>query len=107
MLLSTGDRLQFMQIQQKIEEQLKRVQPDSSEETDVDRGTPDGEKENSLLMDYTQLNFLFYPRHGQWGLLPPHLQQTIEHASMDEVPLHYRRWLVEYHRLNQADGSNK
>jgi hypothetical protein len=38
------------------------------------------------------------PREGEWGNLPPRLQQTIDAASATDVPLRYRRWLVEYHR---------
>lgn len=38
------------------------------------------------------------PRAGSWGNLPPRLQQTIDNASAEDLPLRYRRWLVEYHR---------
>jgi len=43
------------------------------------------------------------PRAGQWGNLPPRLQQAIDNASADDLPLRYRRWLVEYHR-NGSDN---
>lgn len=43
------------------------------------------------------------PRAGQWGNLPPRLQQAIDNASAEDLPLRYRRWLVEYHRHGQ-DG---
>ncbi len=42
--------------------------------------------------------FLRDPRDDSWGKLPPRLQQTIDSSSAEEVPLRYRRWLVEYHR---------
>ncbi len=38
------------------------------------------------------------PRAGSWGNLPPRLQQAIDNASAEDLPLRYRRWLVEYHR---------
>jgi len=50
------------------------------------------------LRDMPLSEFLRDPRDGTWGKLPPRLQQTIDSASAEEVPLRYRRWLVEYHR---------
>jgi len=42
------------------------------------------------------------PRAGSWGNLPPRLQQAIDNASAEDLPLRYRRWLVEYHRHGRA-----
>lgn len=50
------------------------------------------------LLDSPLRDYLRDPRDGQWGKLPPRLQQAIDNASTEEVPLRYRRWLVEYHR---------
>jgi hypothetical protein len=50
------------------------------------------------LRDMPLSEFLRDPRDDSWGKLPPRLQQTIDSASAEEVPLRYRRWLVEYHR---------
>ena len=109
MVFSPGDRQQLVQIQKQIEEQMKRgmANPSEEEETEDDLGGRDDNQKSRPLLDSSRLNFLFYPRHGQWGLLPPHLQQTIENASRNEVPLHYRRWLVEYHRQNQDDADDQ
>lgn len=60
----------------------------------------------SSLLEQPLRDFLRDPRDGQWGKLPPRLQQAIDTASAEDVPLRYRRWLVEYHRQDQtkADG---
>jgi len=59
----------------------------------------------SSRLDQPLRDFLRNPRDGQWGKLPPRLQQAIDNASAEEVPLRYRRWLVEYHR--QGQGARK
>ncbi|PCJ52648.1 MAG: hypothetical protein COA70_11675 [Planctomycetota bacterium] len=62
----------------------------------------EGKQGQSSLLDMPLRDFLRNPRDGQWGKLPPRLQQAIDNASAEEVPLRYRRWLVEYHRQDQA-----
>ncbi len=44
---------------------------------------------------------LFDPRSGAWGMLPPRLQQALENAAVEDLPLRYRRWLEEFHRRAQ------
>jgi hypothetical protein len=56
------------------------------------------------LRDMPLSEFLRDPRDDSWGKLPPRLQQTIDSASAEEVPLRYRRWLVEYHRQGVKSG---
>ncbi|MGB0953518.1 MAG: hypothetical protein ACPG31_09840 [Planctomycetota bacterium] len=79
------------------------------EEKDLDDGnkpggqphgsTPqDGLGQAQSLLDSPLRDYLRDPRDGQWGKLPPRLQQAIDNASDEQVPLRYRRWLVEYHR---------
>ena len=79
--------------------------PSTGNQPAQDRPKPheDGQKEGGQakmtpLRDMPLSDFLRDPRDGSWGKLPPRLQQTIESASAEEVPLRYRRWLVEYHR---------
>lgn len=63
------------------------------------QGRPqDGQGQAQSLLDSPLRDYLRDPRDGQWGKLPPRLQQAIDNASAEEVPLRYRRWLVEYHR---------
>lgn len=62
------------------------------------RPKPDGGKKETPLRDMPLSEFLRDPRDDSWGKLPPRLQQTIDSASAEDVPLRYRRWLVEYHR---------
>lgn len=35
---------------------------------------------------------------GNWGQLPPRLEQALQHSDVDNMPLRYRRLLVKYHR---------
>lgn len=58
----------------------------------------DGLGQAQSLLDSPLRDYLRDPRDGQWGKLPPRLQQAIDNASDEQVPLRYRRWLVEYHR---------
>jgi len=77
-----------------------KPEPDDKEGKDKGKDKPQGQSPppeaplQSVLRD---------PRAGQWGALPPRLQQAIDNASADDLPLRYRRWLVEYHRHGQ-DG---
>jgi hypothetical protein len=64
----------------------------------------DGEQQMTPLRDMPLSEFLRDPRDDSWGKLPPRLQQTIDSASAEEVPLRYRRWLVEYHRQGVKSG---
>ena len=50
-----------------------------------------------------ELSALFLPPGGKssWGALPPHLQQVIQNASNQELPLRYKKWLKAYHRESQ------
>lgn len=64
----------------------------------------EGEKGGNTRLDSPLSEFLRNPRDGQWGKLPPRLQQAIDSASAEEVPLRYRRWLVEYHRQGKDPG---
>ncbi|MDA0667838.1 MAG: hypothetical protein O3A95_05005 [Planctomycetota bacterium] len=95
-------------------------QKDSSEDSenkDFDgnkpsQGSPkpsqqEGNQGQSSLLDQPLSDFLRNPRDGQWGKLPPRLQQAIDNASAENVPLRYRRWLVEYHRQDQAESDNQ
>jgi len=67
----------------------------------------EGKQGQSSLLDQPLSDFLRNPRDGQWGKLPPRLQQAIDNASAEEVPLRYRRWLVEYHRQDQSKQDDK
>jgi len=42
-------------------------------------------------------------RKGFWGALPPRLQGALENANAEDLPLRYRRWLVEFHRRSSAE----
>lgn len=64
----------------------------------------EGEQGGMSRLDSPLSDYLRDPRDGQWGKLPPRLQQAIDSASAEEVPLRYRRWLVEYHRLGKDVG---
>lgn len=66
---------------------------------------PEDQAQPTPLRDMPLSEFLRDPRDGTWGKLPPRLQQTIDNASAEDVPLRYRRWLVEYHR--QGIRNNK
>lgn len=59
---------------------------------------PEGNQGQNPHQEAPLKHFLRDPRQGSWGKLPPRLQQTLDNASAEEVPLRYRRWLVEYHR---------
>jgi hypothetical protein len=67
----------------------------------------EGNQKQSSLLDQSLNDFLRNPRDGQWGKLPPRLQQAIDNTSAEEVPLRYRRWLVEYHRQDQVENDNE
>lgn len=67
----------------------------------------EGKLGQSSLLDQPLSDFLRNPRDGQWGKLPPRLQQAIDNASAEEVPLRYRRWLVEYHRQDKAESDSE
>jgi len=42
-------------------------------------------------------------RKGFWGALPPRLQGALENANAEDLPLRYRRWLVEFHRRSSSE----
>lgn len=66
---------------------------------------PEQQAQPTPLRDMPLSEFLRDPRDGTWGKLPPRLQQTIDNASAEDVPLRYRRWLVEYHRQGIRDNN--
>ena len=68
--------------------------PQSSDGDGEEEGTEGGQRPPDAPMS----DLLRAPRVGEWGNLPPRLQQSIDAASSGEVPLRYRRWLIEYHR---------
>lgn len=71
-------------------------EPAPGDDTGESQESTDGTAERppeSAMSDLLQM-----PREGEWGNLPPRLQRTIDAASANDVPLRYRRWLVEYHR---------
>ena len=35
---------------------------------------------------------------GNWGQLPPRLEQALQHSDPNDMPLRYRRLLIRYHR---------
>ncbi|MFT7516665.1 MAG: putative phage infection (PIP) family protein YhgE [Myxococcota bacterium] len=35
---------------------------------------------------------------GDWGQLPPRLEQALQHSNPSDMPLRYRRLLIKYHR---------
>jgi hypothetical protein len=35
---------------------------------------------------------------GDWGQLPPRLEQALQHSDPNDMPLRYRRLLIRYHR---------
>ena len=35
---------------------------------------------------------------GDWGNLPPRLEQALQHSDPNDMPLRYRRLLIKYHR---------
>ena len=41
---------------------------------------------------------LFEQQNGHWGSLPPRLQEALQNAAVENMPLRYRRWLKEFHR---------
>ncbi|KAA3605702.1 MAG: hypothetical protein DWQ01_18900 [Planctomycetota bacterium] len=51
-----------------------------------------------------QQMILFDPRIGAWGALPPRLQESLQNATAEDLPLRYRRWLDEYHRRSVPEG---
>jgi len=65
---------------------------------------PESQAQTTPLRDMPLSEFLRNERDGSWGKLPPRLQQTIDNASAEDVPLRYRRWLVEYHRQGIRDN---
>ena len=44
------------------------------------------------------LRLLFDQGAGSWGTLPPRLQEALQNAVMEDLPLRYRRWLDDFHR---------
>lgn len=44
------------------------------------------------------LRLLFDQGAGAWGVLPPRLQEALQNAVIEDLPLRYRRWLDEFHR---------
>jgi len=80
--------------------------PNRDPQGNQDSGAPKPEESQSGQAPPPEMplrSVLRDPRAGQWGNLPPRLQQAIDNASADDLPLRYRRWLVEYHR-NGSDS---
>lgn len=71
-------------------------EPAPGDDTGESEESTDGNAERPPESAMSEL--LQMPREGAWGNLPPRLQRTIDAASANDVPLRYRRWLVEYHR---------
>ncbi len=72
-------------------EQGEQPQPQDGQ---GDQEGPQGEGQ----LPNSYLRLLFDQNAGAWGMLPPRLQEALENAVIEEVPLRYRRWLDEFHR---------
>ena len=66
----------------------KPTQPEGAQES--------GDGNNPALSAAQQV--LFDQQQGNWGALPPRLQEALQNAAVEDLPLRYRRWLDEFHR---------
>ncbi len=73
--------------EQKPGDQPKQPKPSEQEHKDGEQGPKP-----------LQGRFLFDHRSGAWGDLPPRLQNALQNAAIEDLPLRYRHWLDEYHR---------
>lgn len=60
-------------------------------------------EDGNLPPNLPQGALLFDESGGAWGGLPPRLQQALENASLETMPLRYRKWMREFHR-RQTDS---
>ncbi len=88
--------------QSSSEPEEAQNQDASGEQRDQEVPQPgDGEEEGPEgegAPKNSYLRLLFDQNAGAWGMLPPRLQEALENAVIEDVPLRYRRWLDEFHR---------
>lgn len=72
--------------------------PEAAEEPTADGSGDEDQDGDGRPPDADQDLLLQDPRAGEWGNLPVRLQRTLDAVVTDDVPLRYRRWLVQYHR---------
>jgi hypothetical protein len=84
--------------EQQSEQRPKPGQMDGNLETQKNDGESDDGSEQPPST--VQPIFLTPGQGGAWGHLPPRLQQTLQNAQAEDLPLRYRNLLEEFHRKN-------
>ncbi|MBC8327244.1 MAG: hypothetical protein ISR76_09690 [Planctomycetes bacterium] len=77
---------------QNLDGSDEKPQPEDAE------GGPDEDQKGQAAPANSYLRLLFDQDAGAWGMLPPRLQEALQNAVMEDLPLRYRRWLDEFHR---------
>ncbi len=82
-------------------EQQDAPLPHDNEQMDGNAGDyENGENEDAEDLPENQVLPIFMKpgQGGAWGHLPPRLQQTLENAQAEDLPLRYRNLLEQYYR---------
>ncbi len=85
-----------------------RDRPEPRQEPDLaqDRNQGRNHDANDVPPDQLALPVFILPgASGSWGHLPPRLQETLENAHAEDLPLRYRKLLQQFHgRQQRVDG---
>ncbi|MBC8406946.1 MAG: hypothetical protein H8E15_17145 [Planctomycetes bacterium] len=87
----------------KPPEQQSEQRPKPGEmDGNMDNQRNDGESDDASQLPPSSVQpiFLTPGQGGAWGHLPPRLQQTLQNAQAEDLPLRYRNLLEEFHRKN-------
>ncbi|NQU48942.1 MAG: hypothetical protein HQ519_09875 [Planctomycetes bacterium] len=87
----------------KPPEQQSEQRPKPGEmDGNMDNQRSDGESDDASQLPPSSVQpiFLTPGQGGAWGHLPPRLQQTLQNAQAEDLPLRYRNLLEEFHRKN-------
>jgi len=81
----------------QLDGQKPSPQPDDA---DLQQSPDDGHNEDGENQNLQQVQGIFMNpgQGGAWGHLPPRLQQTLENAQAEDLPLRYRNLLEQYYR---------
>ena len=65
---------------------------------DGEMGDEEGANGTGTRPSPPQSIFQQQQQFGDWGRLPPRLEQALQHSDPNDMPLRYRRLLIRYHR---------
>jgi hypothetical protein len=71
------------------------------------QAAPEGDRGDSQVPFMTELLLAPGSGGGAWGYLPPRLQETLQNAHAEDLPLRYRGLLEKFHQRNMDPSKRR